>query len=187
MTTKLPLPIEFRLPDGWFGAPPDEVGAPGVAFVAVHQGAGHQGAGHQGSGGGFTPNITVDGDIPPEGATLEETADASVERMRTVASSVALVERVEGGDDEVRTLRQQLSFTVTVDGERYALLQTQIYLFLADDRDHARHAVVRLALTAEVAGHDDLLADFYDVVRSVAPALPPGPGGAEPPVRKVDE
>lgn len=159
MPTALPLPIEFELPDAWHGAPPDEVGAPGVAFVALHEGTHH----------GFTPNITIDGEMPAEGATLEEVADSSVEKTRSFASSVALVERVEGGDDEVRTLRQQLSFTVTVDGERHALLQTQIYLFLADDRDQAHHAVVRLALTAAVAEHDELLEDFFTFARSVTP------------------
>lgn len=164
MTTKLPLPIEFSLPDGWNGVPPDEAGAPGVAFVAVHAGAGHD----------FTPNITIDGEIPADGTTLEEVADRSVELMRSFASSVALVERIEGGEDEVRTLRQQISFTVTVEGKRHALLQTQIYLFLADDRDHAHHGVVRLALTAAVAEHDDLLEDFFEVVRSVTPSEPSG-------------
>jgi hypothetical protein len=34
VATQLPVRIEFRLPDGWQAAPPDEVGTPGAAFVA---------------------------------------------------------------------------------------------------------------------------------------------------------
>ncbi|MCX5129755.1 hypothetical protein OOK25_39665, partial [Streptomyces sp. NBC_00347] len=52
MPTTLPVPIEFRLPEGWQPAPPDEVGAPGVAFVALHPQP----------DSGFTANITIDGE-----------------------------------------------------------------------------------------------------------------------------
>lgn len=36
MPAELPVPIEFRLPEGWLPAKPNEVDAEGVAFAAVH-------------------------------------------------------------------------------------------------------------------------------------------------------
>ena len=38
MVSELPVRIEFSLPEGWQATPPDEAGAPGVAFVALHPG-----------------------------------------------------------------------------------------------------------------------------------------------------
>ncbi|MFI5617659.1 hypothetical protein [Streptomyces sp. NPDC051567] len=87
MPTTLPLPIEFRLPEGWFPAPPDEVGAPGVAFVALHPRP----------DAGFTANITIAGEYRPDGATLENIADASVERLREATGSVVVAHRREIG------------------------------------------------------------------------------------------
>lgn len=176
MATTLPLPIELELPDDWRAVPPDEAGAPGVAFAAVRPGADD----------GFTANITVDGDVPPEDATLDDIADGSVERMREVAGSVVLTERREAGTPEVPALTQQLSFTAVSGGVRHALLQTQVYLAMTDVGDPHRRAVIRLALTATAAQHDEVLAGFQDVVRSVRPDTRPrsaAPGGPpeEPP------
>ncbi|NJP48086.1 DUF1795 domain-containing protein [Actinacidiphila epipremni] len=171
MPTTLPLPIELELPDDWRAVPPDEAGAPGVAFAAVHPGADD----------GFTANITVDGDIPPEDATLDDIADGSVERMREVAGSVVLTERQAAGTADVPALTQQLSFTALAGGVRHALLQTQVYLALTDAKDPHRRAVIRLALTATAAQHDEVLPDFQDVVRSVRPdTRPPRPAAGGP-------
>ncbi|MFZ3494765.1 hypothetical protein ACODT5_16355 [Streptomyces sp. 5.8] len=68
MPTTLPVPIEFRLPESWRPAPPDEVAAAGMAFVALHPEP----------DAGFTANITVDGDFRPDAATLDDIADESV-------------------------------------------------------------------------------------------------------------
>lgn len=159
MSTTLPVPIEFRLPDGWRPAPPDEVGAPEVAFVALYSKPDDH----------FTANITIDGEYRPDDAGLAELADASVQRMRDLAGSVVLTGRREDGPDTDPWLTQQLSFTVVIGDTRHALLQTQVYLSLLDDNDSRRRAVIRLALTATAGQHDDVLGDFQDFVRTVRP------------------
>lgn len=159
MPTTLPVPIEFRLPDGWRPAPPDEVGAPDVAFVALHP---HPDA-------GFTANITIDGDYRPDDATLTDLADASVQRMREIAGSVVVTGRRDTGSESAPALAQQLSFTSVVGGERRALIQSQVYLSMLDDDDPHQRAVIRLALTATAGQHDEVLPDFQDFVRTVSP------------------
>src|ERR1700754_4743788 len=159
MSTTLPVPIEFRLPDDWRPAPPDEVGAPDVAFVALHPKP----------DSGFTANITIDGESRPDDAPLTAIGDESVARMREIAGSVVLTGRQEVGTEAAPGLTQQLSFTVSTGGVRHALLQTQVYLSLLDDRDPHQRAVIRLALTATAAQHDDVLPDFQDFVRTVRP------------------
>jgi hypothetical protein len=159
MSTTLPVPIEFRLPDEWRPAPPDEVGAPDVAFVALHPEP----------DAGFTANITIDGEYRPDEAELADMADESVQRMRAIAGSVVLTGRQEVGSEAAPGLTQQLSFTVETGGVRHALLQTQVYLSLLDDRDPHQRAVIRLALTATAAQHDEVLPDFQEFVRTVRP------------------
>ncbi|WUH91393.1 hypothetical protein OG900_15630 [Streptomyces sp. NBC_00433] len=159
MSTTLPVPIEFRLPDGWHPAPPDEVGAPDVAFVALYAKPDDH----------FTANITIDGEYRPDDASLADIAEASVERMRGIAGSVVLTGRQETGSEAAPALTQQMSFTTVIQGVRHALLQTQVYLSLLDDNDPHQRAVVRLALTATAGQHDDVLGDFQDFVRTVGP------------------
>lgn len=159
MPATLPLPIEFELPDGWRPAPPDEVGAPDVAFVALFPEPDNH----------FTANITIDGEYRPDDADLDEIADASVERMREIAGSVVLTGRREAGSADAPGLTQQMSFTAEIGGVRHALLQTQAYLSLLDDNDPHQRAVIRLALTATAGQHDDVVGDFQEVVASVRP------------------
>ncbi|MQA11885.1 MAG: hypothetical protein GEU98_25750, partial [Pseudonocardiaceae bacterium] len=67
MATTIPIPVNFRLPDGWQAAAPDEVGAPGAAFVALHPA----------SRTDFTANITISGEYRPDEAALTDIADES--------------------------------------------------------------------------------------------------------------
>lgn len=163
MPTTLPVPIEFRLPDAWRPAPPDEVGAPEVAFVALYPRA----------DAGFTANITIDGEYRPDDATLDDLAEVSVQRMREIAGSVVVTGRRDAGTEAAPALAQQLSFTSEVAGERRALIQSQVYLSMLDDRDPRQRAVIRLALTSTAGQHDDVLPDFQDFVRTVAPETGP--------------
>ncbi|MGW2586382.1 hypothetical protein ACWCYZ_34605 [Streptomyces virginiae] len=158
MPTTLPVPIEFRLPEGWLPARP-EVFDPGVAFAAVHPRP----------DAGFTANITVDGGFPKDGVTLAEIADASVEQLRTFAESVEVVHRREVGSEDAPALTQRLSFSAVADDARHELVQSQVYLFLTDTEDPHKRAMIRLALTATTAQHDEVLEEFQDFVRSVRP------------------
>ncbi|MET8710639.1 hypothetical protein ACIQJW_18175 [Streptomyces californicus] len=158
MSVTLPVPIAFRLPEGWEPALPGADEAAGVAFAAVLP-----------QPDGFSPNITVDGAHLPETTSLADAADASVERLREVAASVVVADRREAGSAEVPSLAQRLTFWGTVGGVRRELVQSQVYLCLVDVADPHRRAVVRLALTADEERHDGVVGDFQEFVRSVRP------------------
>lgn len=84
MPITLPVPNEFRLPEGWLpAAPPDGADVPDVAFAAVHP---HTDA-------GFTANITVN-----------ELAEESAQHLREAAGPVVMVHRREVGSVNVPAL-----------------------------------------------------------------------------------
>ncbi|MGW5330194.1 hypothetical protein [Streptomyces sp. NPDC004014] len=159
MTTSLPVPIDFDLPEGWRAAPPDEVGAPGAAFVAVHLP----------SDGGFTANITIDGEFRPDPATLPEIADESVRRLGRAVAPVMVTERRETGSPEAPGLTQRLSFSTIAGGVSRDLVQSQVYMSMLDVSDPHKRAVIRLILTSTAAQHPAVLDDFSDLVRTVRP------------------
>ncbi|MET8245763.1 hypothetical protein ABZV31_15865 [Streptomyces sp. NPDC005202] len=159
MPTTLPMPIEFRLPEGWLPAYPEEFDAAGVAFAAVHPQP----------DAGFAANITIDGEVPPDVSTLADLADESVERLREVAESVVVAHRREVGSADAPALTQRLTFSPVVDGARRDLVQSQVHLSLSDVEDPHKRAVIRLALTATAAQHDAVLGDFQAFVRTIRP------------------
>ncbi|MEU0098046.1 hypothetical protein [Streptomyces sp. NPDC006267] len=159
MTTTLPVPIAFELPDGWRATPPDGVGAPGAAFVALHP---HPDA-------GFTANITVDGAFRPDQATLPEIADESVANLRGSAASVDVAERREVGSEDAPGLTQTLAISAVAGGALRDLIQSQVYLSMLDVDDPSKRAVIRLILTVTAAQHGDVVEDFRDFVRTVRP------------------
>ncbi|MEU7301875.1 hypothetical protein [Streptomyces sp. NPDC007206] len=163
MPTTLPIPVQFDVPEGWRFAPPDEVGAPDAAFVAIHLP----------SDSGFTANITVDGDYRPDSATLPEIADESVARMSETVTSVLVVDRRETGSTDAPGLAQTLAFSVVAGGKKSDLLQSQVYLSVLDVHNPHRRVVVRMMLTSTASQHPDLLDDFRDLVRSVRPGEGP--------------
>ncbi|MBJ7902112.1 hypothetical protein IF655_02195 [Streptomyces sp. DSM 110735] len=159
MSTTLPIPLRFDVPRGWRAAPPDEVGASGAAFVAVHPPA----------DSGFTANITVDGEYRPDTATLPEIADESVGRMGESATSLTVTDRREAGSADAPGFTQTLAFSVVVGGRSYDLVQSQVYLSMLDVDDPRRRVVIRLVFTSTASQHPDLLDDFRDLVRTVRP------------------
>ncbi len=158
MATTLPIPIEFELPEGWVAAPPDEVGAPDAAFVALHPAP---------AGSGFTPNITIGGDYRPDPASLEQIADESVRNLAAYTGEVNLGRRTGFGDAGAPGLSQVVRMRQEVDGTERALAQCQVYLSMSDVDDAARRVVLRLALTATEEQLDDVLGDFQRFVSSV--------------------
>ncbi|MEU7061536.1 hypothetical protein [Streptomyces sp. NPDC046197] len=159
MPTTLPMPIEFRLPQGWLPARPEEFDPAGVAFAAVHPQP----------DAGFAANITIDGEVPPDGATPADLADESVQRLREVAESVVVAHRREVGSADAPALTQRLTFFTVDGGVRRDLVQSQVYLSLSDVEDPHKRAVIRLALTATAAQHDSVLGEFQAFVRTVRP------------------
>ncbi|RKT03218.1 hypothetical protein BX286_1142 [Streptomyces sp. 3211.6] len=71
--------------------------------------------------------------------------------------------------DTAPALIQRLAFQAVAGGVRRALVQSQVYLSMADVAEPRRRAVVRLVLTATAGQHDEVLGDFQDFVSSVRP------------------
>ncbi|MFE4535114.1 hypothetical protein ACFRKB_08520 [Streptomyces scopuliridis] len=159
MPTTLPVPIEFELPEGWRAAPPDKVGAPGAAFVALHPRP----------DAGFTANITIDGEYRPDAATLPEIAHESVERLRQATTSVVVAGSREVGSADAPGFTQTLAVSAVVNGVPQELVQSQVYLSMLDVTDPHKRAVIRLVLTATVSQHPSVVEDFQDFVRTVRP------------------
>ncbi|WP_406183330.1 hypothetical protein [Streptomyces sp. NBC_01006] len=158
MPTTLPVPIEFSLPEGWQAAPPDEVGAPGVAFIALYERPDD----------GFTANITIDGDFRPDEATLTDMGDESVERLRQAAESVVVTSRRELGSEASPGLAQRLTLSAVGAGVRRDLVQSHVYLAVLDRKDTHRRAVIRLILTSTAAQEEGVVGDFQEFLRTVS-------------------
>jgi hypothetical protein len=159
MPTALPVPIEFELPEGWQAAPPDQVSAPGAAFVAVHLPP----------EGGFTANMTIDGEFRPDSATLSEIADESVRRMGQAVEALTVADRREIGPADAPGLMQSLTLAAAVGGVSRDLVQVQVYLSLLDLAASRKRAVIRLILTCTASQHPTVVDDFQDFVRTVRP------------------
>ncbi|MEU9371153.1 hypothetical protein AB0D71_42290 [Streptomyces avermitilis] len=162
MATTLPVKISFSLPDGWQSAPPDEVGAPGVAFVALHPA----------SIDGFTANITIAGRLRNDGATMREIADESVQRLQQ-AGPVEVIKKQDVGTPDIPGLTdspgvlQNLRLSTTLHGEPLELVQSQVYLGLEDVVAPSQRAVIELVLSAKPEQLAAVLDDFKEFVRSV--------------------
>jgi hypothetical protein len=160
MVTELPVRIEFSLPDGWQAAPPDEVGAPGVAFVALHRG----------SANGFTANLTIAGEFRDPDLPMATIADESVQLLEKVAGAVRVRARTAVGSDDAPGITQVLDLEMSA-GRR--LVQCQVYVSMHDVADPRRRAVVELVLTCTPAQLDTVLPDFQEFVGTVRPAPTP--------------
>jgi hypothetical protein len=159
MPTTLPVPIEFELPEGWRAASPDEAGAPGAAFLALHPQP----------DAGFTANITIDGEYRPDAATLPDMAHESVERLRRAGTAVEVMGHREIGSADAPGLTQTLAVSAVVGGVPRDLVQSQVYLSMLDIADPRKRVVIRLVLTATAAQHPEVVDDFQDFVRTVRP------------------
>ncbi|MFI9065656.1 hypothetical protein ACIGQE_27975 [Streptomyces sp. NPDC053429] len=160
MPATLPVPIEFRLPEGWLPAKPNAGASDEVAFAAVHP---YPDA-------GFAANITIDGVIPTEADTLAVLADESVERLRHIAASVEVTQRREVGPADSPALTQHVALTADAGDAHRDLIQSQVYLCLQDVADPHKRAVIQLTLTSTAAQHDLVLAEFQEFVRTLRPA-----------------
>lgn len=159
MPTAIPVPVEFRLPEGWTSAPPDEVGAPGVAFVAIHPPADN----------GFTANITISGGYQASDSTLETVANESVQRLDETSQRVTVAERTEVGSPEAPGLTQLLQVRAVVDGSTRDLIQSQVYLSLIDVNAPQQRFVLQVVLTSTSEQFGDVLNDFQQFVSTVRP------------------
>ncbi|MFZ3494751.1 hypothetical protein ACODT5_16280 [Streptomyces sp. 5.8] len=159
MPAPLPVPIEFRLPDGWLPAHPDGLDTSEVAFAAVHP--------HPDDG--YAASITIAGQHLTPDQNLTELADIAVQQLRDLADPVEIVSRTETGTPQAPVLIQRIHLTATTGTTRRELALSQVYLNLRDVTDPRRHAMIRLTLTATAAQHDTVLPDFQQFLRTVRP------------------
>jgi hypothetical protein len=160
MVTELPVRIDFSLPDGWQAAPPDEVGAPGVAFVALHPASVEKGA------NGFTANLTISGEIRDPALPMTTIADESMHRVEGIAESVRVRDRAEFGHGDAPGMTQVLDIEM---GQGKRLVQHQVYLPMDDVHDRSKRTVVELVLTCTREQLDDVVSDFQQFVGTVRP------------------
>lgn len=159
MASSIPVPVEFQLPDGWKQAPPDEVGAPGAAFVALRPPAEQ----------GFTPNITISGGHRADDATLDTIADESLQRLAHACDDAALIERTPVGSVQAPGLTQLVRLHPGTEQTPRELVQSQVYLALLDVDDPHRRVVLEVVLTATPDQLAGVVEDFQDFVGTVRP------------------
>lgn len=151
MSTRLPIPITFRLPAGWSATDPDQAGAPQAAFVAIHP--------RDDDARGFTPNITIAAQPKRPESSLAEVAEASVSALSRGAG-VSVTHRAEFGSDAAPGLSQSLRLTTTVGGVRRRLVQVHFFVTLQDAVDAARQALLKVVLTATEDQAPEAVRDF---------------------------
>ncbi|MFJ9040031.1 hypothetical protein ACIRF8_26040 [Streptomyces sp. NPDC102406] len=168
MAATLPVKISFSLPDGWRAAPPDEVGAPNVAFVALHPAS---------IDDGFTANITISGEMRNDSATISQIADEAVPRLQQ-GGPVRVLKKTEIGTPDLPGLTdapgiaQDLVLSTTLRGEPIELCQSQVFLGLEDVRNPAQRAVLEIVLTAKQNQIGEVIGDYKDFLRTVGPGDP---------------
>ncbi|MET9969686.1 hypothetical protein ABZZ80_28110 [Streptomyces sp. NPDC006356] len=173
MPGTLPVPLSIELPEGWQSAPPEEVGAPQAAFVALHMAS---------RGQGFMPNITVTGHTLDGSASLHSLAEESVRRLREHVGAVDVVKRTEVGTSpapgliDAPGIVQNLRIQATVNGQAMELAQSQFILVLENERQRGERAEIEIALTARTSQLQHVLADFQTFVSTLRPASPSSEG-----------
>ena len=161
MGTNLPVPIEFSLPSGWRSVPPEAVGTPGAAFVALHPGSAQH---------GFTANITITGETHEDDVTLTEIGDAAVERLRAQgARDVTLGRRNETGTAEDPGLTQAVKLNVDLRGRPQDLIQFQVFLTMRDRHDPRRRAVLHVVLSALPEQFPSVIGNFEQFLSTIRP------------------
>ena len=161
MAATLPVPIEFSLPEGWRSVPPDEVGTPDAAFVALNPGTAKN---------GFTANISITGEVR-ENPDLTEIGDEAVEHLRVAgAQGVQLGRRNEVGSPESPALTQAVKLTVLLDGAPADLVQFQVFMAMRDQRDQHRSAVLHVVLSALLEDQFEyVIDDFQKFLATIEP------------------
>jgi hypothetical protein len=155
----IPVPIEFSLPEGWRSAPPDEVGAPNAAFVALHPD----------SNQGFTANITITGEIRGDDVPLTYIADEALERLRASTGNVTPGRRSEVGSPENPGLTQAVHISIDLKGRPQDVVQLQVFLGMRDTRDERRRAVLHIVLSALPEQFERVIGDFQEFLATIRP------------------
>ncbi|WP_298177054.1 hypothetical protein [Saccharomonospora sp.] len=160
MATTIPVPIQFSLPEGWVSVNPDEINTPEAAFVALHPGS---------RGGGFTPNITITGELRDAEVPLNQIAAESVDRLRRGAHEVKLGRTTEGGTAENPVYTQAVRVQVDLGGQPQYLVQYQVFMVFVDTAEPDRRAVLQVVLTSKLDQFPQVIDDFQAFIDSIRP------------------
>ena len=168
----LPLPVRFALPDdAWTPVDPESLGVRNAAFLAVRGGR----------PGGYHPTITVSGGWRADGASLEQVADESVEKLRREgAEEVELLQRRSMGTERAPAVTQAIGAVAAVEGRRQDLRQAQVVQGLVDVEDPERRVVMIYTLTCTFAQWEQMVPQFQAFMASVE-VVPQEPGGGAQP------
>ncbi|ALG12527.1 hypothetical protein [Kibdelosporangium phytohabitans] len=158
MATTIPVPIEFSLPTGWQAAPPDEVGSPNVAFVALKPPAVN----------GFTSNITISGEVRPD-VPLTDIADEALAKLQAEVAQMKVGKRSEHGTPENPGLTQAVRMLIVANGRQMDVAQLQVFLGMQDVRNPQQQAVLHLVLTADSDEFERVVSDFQQFIETVRP------------------
>ena len=159
MTTTLPVPVRFELPnDHWEPVVPESLGVRDAAFLAVRRGLDDD----------FAPTITISGDWRNDDASLERIADESLANLRAQgASEVELVKWSVVESDHAPAVIQSLGALAQAEGRTFDLRQAQVVTGLVDVDDPTRRVVVIYTLTCTFARFDAIGPEFQEFMATV--------------------
>ncbi len=159
MTTTLPVPVRFALPnEEWEPVQPELVGVTNAAFFAARRGL----------PGGYDPTLTISGDWRTDGASLEQIADESVEKLRIEgATEVELVKRKTIESDHAPAVTQSIGAVVAVEGHVYDLRQAQVVQELIDVNDPDKRVVIIYTLTCTFGQWEEMVPEFQQFMATV--------------------
>lgn len=155
----IPVPVQFSLPEGWRSVSPHEVDADEAAFVALRPPAVR----------GFTPNITVSGELHPTDVALTALADEAVERLRQGAPDAEVGRRKEVGSERGPGLTQAVRMTLRLNNRPEQLVQLQVFLGMHDTSDPSRYAVLEIVLSALAEQFQQVVGEFQQFLSSIRP------------------
>ncbi|ROS39529.1 DcrB/PsbP domain-containing protein [Amycolatopsis thermoflava] len=159
MVATIPVPIQFSLPEGWQSVRPAEVKADEAAFVALRPPAVK----------GFTPNITISGELHPRDVSLTELADAALDRLRRGAPDAQLGRRKEAGSAGGPGLTQAVRLSLLLNGKPEQVVQLQVFLGIRDTREPSRYAVLQIVLSSLAEQFDQVVGDFHEFLSTIRP------------------
>jgi hypothetical protein len=161
VSSALPVPIAFELPQNWRPAEPEQVGAPEAAYIALRP--------EPVTVTDFVANITVAGERLNGDRSLVEYVDESLRRLRQTAPDAELVKRTETDAEQTPSVTQIVSLTTDVQGTPRRVLQVQVFLAVPDPQYPEQRAVIELVLSAVPEEIDQVVGDFRALVDSVTP------------------
>jgi hypothetical protein len=159
MTTTLPVPVRFGLPnDHWEPVRPESLDVVNAAFLAVRRGL----------PGDYDPTLTISGDWRTDEASLEQIADESVEKLRLEgATEVELVKRKVVDREHAPAVTQSIGAVIAMDGRTYDLRQAQVVQGLVDVDDPDKRVVVIYTMTCTFAQWEQMVPEFQEFMASV--------------------